>query len=71
MKLKQGSLPPVNLEEHKDKPGNEYFDYSGPDNLFKLVEKDDEDKFPLKVTKKEKVNQDSYIFELEFNKEWI
>jgi hypothetical protein len=47
-----------------------YFDFTKP-NLFELSEKDDEDKFPVKVSKKEKINHDSYIFDLEFDSEWI
>jgi cytochrome-b5 reductase len=43
-----------------------------PPNLFNLVEKDEDDQFPLKVIKKEKVAHDTYLFELEFpNPEWI
>jgi cytochrome-b5 reductase len=37
-----------------------------------LVEKNEDDQFPLKVTKKEKLTHDTYLFELEFpNQEWI
>ena len=51
---------------------SEFFDFSGPPNLFNLVEKDDDDQFPLKVIKKEKISPDTYLFELEFpNPEWI
>ena len=36
------------------------------------IEKDDNDQFPLKVTKKEQLNHDSYLMTLEFpNKDWI
>merc|ERR1712070_253571 len=52
--------------------GKEFFDYSTPPNLFNLVEKDDDDQFPLKVIKKEAISPDTYTFELEFpNPDWI
>ena len=46
-------------------PGKEFFDYSPP-NLCDLIEKDDEDCFPLKVIKKEAISHDTYMFDLEF-----
>ena len=52
--------------------GKEFFDYKTPPNLFGLVECDDMDQFKLKVTKKEVINHDTYLIELEFpNAEWI
>ena len=40
---------------------SEFFDFSGPPNLFNLVEKDDDDQFPLKVIKKEKISPDQTL----------
>lgn len=52
--------------------GKEFFTYSGVPNLCELVEKDDDDCFPLKVIKKEAISHDTYIYDLEFpNPEWI
>jgi len=49
-----------------------YLDFQTPPNLFNLVEKNDDDQFPLKVIKKEAINHDTYILELGFpNPEWI
>lgn len=49
-----------------------YFDFKQGPSLFDLVPKDDDDQFPLKVSKKEKLNHDTYLFELEYpNAEWI
>ena len=43
-----------------------------PPNLFNLVEKDADKRFPLTVIKKEKMTHDTYTFELGFpNEEWI
>lgn len=40
--------------------------------MFNLVEKNDDDQFPLKVIKKELISPDTYEFVLEFpNPEWI
>ena len=51
---------------------SEYFDFEGPPSLFNLVEKNEDDQFPLKVIKKEKISHDTYLWELEFpNKDWI
>jgi hypothetical protein len=51
---------------------NKFVDWEGPQNLFKLIEKDEDDQFKLKVSKKEKIAHDTYIFELDFpNPMWI
>jgi len=51
---------------------NEYFDWQGPASMFANIEKNEDDQFPLKVTKKEKMTHDTYFITLEFpNKEWI
>ena len=51
---------------------SEYFDFEGPASLFKLVEKNEDDQFPLKVIKKELISHDTLFIELEFpNSEWI
>jgi len=40
--------------------------------MFKLIEKDENDLFKLKVVKKEKLTHDTYLIRLEFpNSEWI
>lgn len=52
--------------------GSEFFDYETPPSMFANIEKDDNDQFPLKVSKKEKLNHDTFYISLEFpNKEWI
>ena len=52
--------------------GKEFFDFKGPPSLVNLIEKDDEDCFPLKVIKKEKISNDTYLIDLEFpNPDWI
>lgn len=52
--------------------GSEFYDFETPPSLFKNVEKDDNDQFPLKVSKKEKMTHDTFFFTLEFpNPEWI
>jgi len=40
--------------------------------MFKLIEKDEDDQFKLKVVKKEQLTHDTYLIRLEFpNPEWI
>ena len=52
--------------------GSEFYDYYSSPSLFANIEKDDYDQFPLKVSKKEKVTHDTYLYKLEFpDKEWI
>lgn len=49
-----------------------YLDFETPDSLFKLVEKDENNQFSLKLKEKRVVNHDTYMFVLEFpNPEWI
>ena len=43
-----------------------YFDYSTPQNLFNLVDKDPQGKFNLPITEKEQVSHDTYRFRLQF-----
>ena len=51
---------------------SEYLDYDTPDSLLKLIERDKNDQFPLKVIEKKVINHDTYMFVLEFpNPEWI
>ena len=51
---------------------SEFLDFEGPPNLFNLVEKDENNQFPLKVIEKRVISHDTYTFVLEFpNKEWI
>jgi NAD(P)H-flavin reductase len=51
---------------------SEFVDYKNPENLFALVDKDEDDQFPLKVIANEKLNHDTYKITLEFpNPNWI
>lgn len=53
-------------------PLNEYVDFLNPNNMFGLVQKDENDQFPLKVCEKTKLTHDTYRIALEFpNQEWI
>ena len=50
----------------------QFFDYATPPNLFNLIEKDEDNRFPLKVISKDLISPDTYRMELEFpNKDWI
>ena len=51
---------------------NEFLDYKTPPNLFKLMERDEDDCFCLKVIGKRAINHNTYSFVLGFpNKDWI
>lgn len=51
---------------------NEYCNYLIEDNLFNRSEKNEDDQFPLKLVKKQKLTHDTYKITFEFpNPEWI
>lgn len=51
--------------------GKEFFEWEGENTLFKLVERDENDCFTMKLIRKEAISPDTYIYEFEFpNKEW-
>ena len=45
---------------------NKYLDFKTKPNLFDRVDRKGEKTFPLKVSKKELISHDTYLFELEF-----
>lgn len=51
--------------------GSDYYDYETEPNVFANIEKDEDGKFPLKVSKKVEMNHDSIYLTLEYpNKDW-
>ena len=52
-------------------PGNKYFDWEGPPNVFSLADKDANGQFPLKIIKKRLISPDTYMIDLKFpNPQW-
>ena len=50
---------------------NPLCDYTNGPSVFNLAEKNEDDQFPLKCIRKDKISHDTYEFELEFpDKEW-
>ena len=51
---------------------DDFFDYQSKETLFNNVEKDENDQFQLKITKKEKLTHDTILIRLSFgNDKWI
>lgn len=51
---------------------DDFFDYRSKPTLFHNVKKDENDQFPLKLIKKQRITHDTFLFRLKFpKKNWI
>lgn len=45
-----------------DRPGKEFINFNATPSVIKNIEKNEDDCYPLKVSKIEKINHDSYLY---------